>query len=104
MFIVFLCLQWLGAVQSVNVIESGPGWINVYVVADNLDPAYYLLVDIRAVVDSGTLPSFAVTTEEKSFFDRNYVSMLSNATFGVSASGYDSANYLLSKFQIYILV
>ena len=82
-----------------NVIESGTGWINAYVVAENLDPAFYLISVIRALVEEGNLPSFAQSTTEKEFFARNNVSMLSNATFGVGATGYNNASHLIGLYR-----
>ena len=91
-----MLFQWLGVVSSVKVIESGAGWTNAYIVVSDVDPVQYLLSNLRAIADSGRLPSFAVTSDEVSFFEQNRVSMPSNASFGVDASGYNSGNYLLS--------
>ena len=91
-----MCLfQWQGVIESVNVIESGPGWINAYVVASNLDPSFYFAGSIRNIVDGGNLPSFAVTVAEKLFFMMNNVSLLGTPIFGVTEEGYNSGSFLI---------
>jgi len=82
-------------IQTVNVIEHGLGWINIYVVAENVDPVFYLLAVLRSIVDGGHLSSFAESNLEKIFFMSNNVTMLSNATFGISGTGYNSGSYLI---------
>ena len=90
-----LVFQWQGTIQAVNVIEHGLGWINAYVVADNVDPALYILTNLRNIVVTGLLPSFALSNLEKSFFAHNNVTILSNGTVGISDAGYNSGSFLI---------
>ena len=99
-----LTLQWQGEIQTVNVIEHGPGWINAYVVAENVDPALYALASLRSIVTAGLLPLFAESNSEKMLFTHNNVTILSNASFGISEAGYNAGNYLIGlRFSRYLL-
>jgi len=82
-------------VQSINVIEHGAGWINAYVVAENVDPTLYPITAIQNIISFGNLPLFTMTAAETQFFASNNVTLLSTPTYGVSESGYNSGNYLL---------
>ena len=78
-----------------NVIESGPGWINAYVVGENVDPKLYPIFSFQAIVVSGNLPTFTVTVAEKLFFMMNNVSLLGTPIFGVTEEGYNSGSFLI---------
>ena len=80
--------------MSVSVIERGSRWMNVKATTTTLDPKYYLLASVRAVVDAGQLRTFAVTGDEIAFLKANNVSTVYNPLFGVDDSGYNSGNYL----------
>ena len=81
-----------------TVIESGVRWVHLTASASNLDPKFYLLALVRAVVDGGSLPSFAVTPAEIGFFVTNNVTTLAAPTFVVPDDGYNSGNLLLGLF------
>ena len=86
----------MGVIESVKVIESGAGWMNVEIVAGDVDPTTYPVTRTQTIVNSGELPSFATTSAETAFFMSNRVTTLSPSTYGVSADqGYNAGNYLI---------
>ena len=78
-----------------TVIESGPRWVHLIASAANLDPKFYLLALVRAVVDGGSLTTFAATSEEISFFATNNVTTVAAPTFVTPDDGYNAGNLLL---------
>ena len=98
--------QWRGTIRSANVIEFGSGWINAYVIAENVNPALYPIIKLQTIVNKGNLPLFAVSDDEKLFLRANQVTLLSTPLFGVGESGYNSGNYLigLESFWIILLI
>jgi hypothetical protein len=90
-------LQWQGTV-TVNVIESGERWWHVKTASSDLDPKYYMLALVRAVVDSGRLPTFAQNADEMALFATNNVTTLVAPTFVIGDDGYNSGNLLIGKF------
>ena len=85
-------------------MERGDGWINAVISFWSVDPRQYLIALVRAVVDVGRLPTFALTDSEKAFFMHNNVSTLGTPTFILGDNtGYNTANYLLGLSSILLL-
>ena len=78
-----------------NVIEHGLGWINVYVVAENVDGSLYPITAVQKIFNSGGLPLFAMMAAETALFVSNNVTLLSTPTYGVGEAGYNAGNYLI---------
>ena len=83
------------------MIEHGPGWINVYVVAENVNASLYPITAVQNIVIDGILPLFAKTASETAFFVSNNVTLLSTPTYGVGEAGYNNGSYLIGlRFTI----
>ena len=67
----------------------------MYVVAENVNPALYVLTSFRNIVTAGLLSSFSLSNSEILFFVHNNVTILCNGTIGISEAGYNSGNYLI---------
>ena len=93
-----LTLQWQGEIQTVNVIEYGLGWINVYVVAENVDASLYPITAIQNIVSDGNLPLFAITARETALLASNNVTLLSTPTYGVGEAGYNNGSFLIGMW------
>ena len=89
-------LQWQGTV-TISVIESGERWWHVKALTSDLDPKYYMLALVRAVVDGGRLPTYARTAEEMALFATSNVSVLFPPESSVADQGYNSGNLLIGK-------
>ena len=70
-------------------------------VSDEINPKYYLLALVRAVVDAGQLPTFAHTNQERLFFNNLSISTLVAPTFGIDGQGYNTGNYLLGLKNVF---
>ena len=92
-------MQWQGTV-TISVIESGERWWHVKALTSDLDPKYYMLALVRAVVDGGRLPLFARTAEEMALFATNNVTTLMAPTFVVGDTGYNGGNLLIGKHSV----
>jgi hypothetical protein len=84
---------------TVNVIESGDRWWHVKTVSSDLDPKYYMLAIVRAVIDAGRLPTFAVNADEMALFATNNVTTLVAPTFVIGNDGYNSGNLLIGTWE-----
>ncbi len=89
--------------MTVSVIESGERWGHVKAVSSDLDPKYYMLALVRAVVDAGRLPTFAVNAAEMALFASNNVTTLVPPMFVVGEDGYNSGNWLIGKWSVLCL-
>ena len=80
------------------MIESGERWWHVKALTSDLDPKYYLVALVRAVVDGGRLPTYARTAEEMTLLATSNVTTLAAPRYIVcSAGGYNSGNLLIGK-------
>ena len=82
------------------MIESGERWWHVKASSSDVDPKYYILTLVRAVVDDGRLPVFARTAEEMALFATSNVTTLIAPTFVVGDAGYNSGNLLIGKHSV----
>ena len=82
------------------MIEGGERWWHVKALTSDLDPKYYLVALVRAVVDGGRLPLFARTAEEMALFATNNVTTLMAPTFVVGDTGYNGGNLLIGKHSV----
>jgi hypothetical protein len=77
------------------VLEYGERWWNIKTVTEEVDPKYYMLAMVRAVVDGGRLREFAKTIEEQALFAENSIVTLTPPVFVIPENGYNSGNLLL---------
>jgi len=82
------------------VIESGERWWHVKALTSDLDPKYYMLALVRAVVDDGRLPVFARTAEEMALFATSNVTTLAAPRYIVCNAGYNSGNLLIGSYRL----
>lgn len=80
---------------AISVIEKGPRWWNIQAISKEFDPVNYLITRVRASVDAGKLPSFAVTQAEIDVFKTNNVTTLAAPLWFLPIEGYNSGNALL---------
>ena len=82
------------------MIESGERWWHVKALTSDLDPEYYLVALVRAVVDGGRLSLFARTAEEMALFATSNVTTLVAPSFVIGDAGYNSGNLLIGKHLV----
>ncbi len=88
--------------MRIDVLERGERWWNVEATSTDLDPRYYMLALVRAIVDGGRLGAFAETIEEQALFAENSIKTLATPVFTIPDSGYNSGNLLLGMSSILI--
>ena len=77
------------------MIEKGPGWLHVIIVALNVGPTDYLLSVTKTAVDSGGLLRFANSSAEQAYFASNTVLTLFTPIWTADDAGYNSGNLLI---------
>jgi hypothetical protein len=95
-------LQWQGTV-TISVIESGERWWHVKAVSSDLDPKYYMLTLVQAVIDGGHLSTFAQSADEMALFATNNVTTLMPPLFVIGDEGYNSGNWLIGLWSVFYL-
>ena len=69
--------------------------MNVNIEYSGVDPDGFYILALRAVVDTGGLPSYSTSSDAMSFFKRANVTTLLIPQYFPETSGYNSANQLI---------